>query len=117
MARLAAELKEAGMQPPSPEALITDAIDADLLTLLIHEGTAIRLNNISLRQTIVFHRDAVADGARTLKTNYPGQTAFTTGEARATLNTTRKYIVPLLEHLDTKGMTIRIGNTRYMADV
>jgi selenocysteine-specific elongation factor len=117
MARLARELKEAGMQPPSPEALIADAIDADLLTLLIHEGTAIRLNNISLRQTIVFHRDAVADAARTLKANYPGQTAFTTGEARATLNTTRKYIVPLLEHLDTKGMTIRIGNTRYMADV
>ena len=117
MGRLAAKLKEAGIRPPSQETLIVDAIDADLLNLLIRDGTAIRLNNISLRQTIVFHRDAIADAARTLKASYPGQTAFTTGEARATLNTTRKFIVPLLEHLDSKGTTIRIGDMRYMADV
>lgn len=117
MARLAAELKEAGMRPPSLETLIADAIDADLLNLLIHEGTAIRMNNISLRQTIVFHRDAVADAAGTLKASYPGQMAFTTGDARATLNTTRKFIVPLLEHLDSKGATIRIGDMRYRAGV
>lgn len=117
MAHLAAELKEGGMQPPSPEALIADPIDADLLNLLIHEGAAIRLNNISLRQTIVFHRDAVADAARKLKASYPGQMAFTTGEARATLNTTRKFIVPLLEHLDSNDTTIRIGDMRYMAGV
>ncbi len=117
MACLAAELKEAGMKPPSLETVIADTIDADLLTLLIHKGTAIRLNNVSLRQTVVFHCDAVADAARVLKANYPGKTAFTTGEARATLNTTRKFIVPLLEHLDSKGTTIRIGDTRYIADV
>jgi selenocysteine-specific elongation factor len=117
MARLAAELKTGCLKPPSPDTLISDAIDADLVALLIHEGTAIRLNNVSLGQAIVFHRDAVAGAARTLRGCYPGQTAFTTGEARAVLNTTRKFIVPLLEHFDSQGTTIRIGDTRHMVDV
>jgi len=117
MACMAAKLKESGLAPPAPDAFITGPDDADLLALLIHEGTAIRLNNVSLRQSLAFHSDAIAAAARTLRSTYPGQTAFTTGEARSTLNTTRKFIVPILEHLDSRGTTIRIGDTRYMADV
>jgi len=114
---MAAKLKESGLAPPSPDSFITGPDDADLLALLIHEGTAIRLNNVSLRQSLAFHADAIAAAARTLRSAYPGQTSFTTGEARSTLNTTRKFIVPILEHLDSRGTTVRTGDTRYMADV
>ena len=117
MACMAAKLKESGLAPPSPDSFITGPDDADLLALLIHEGTAIRLNNVSLRQSLAFHADAIAAAARTLRSAYPGQTSFTTGEARSTLNTTRKFIVPILEHLDSRGTTVRTGDTRYMADV
>jgi selenocysteine-specific elongation factor len=117
MACMDAKLKESGLAPPAPDTFITGPYDADLLALLIHEGTAIRLNNVSLRQSLAFHSDAIAAAARTLRSSYPGQTAFTTGEARATLNTTRKFIVPILEHLDSQGTTIRIGDTRHMAKV
>lgn len=117
MACMAAKLKVSGLAPPAPGTLIAGADDADLLALLIHEGTAIRLNNVSLKQSLVFHADAIAAAVRTLTSSYPGQATFATGEARAALNTTRKFIVPLLEHLDSQGTTIRIGDTRYMADV
>jgi selenocysteine-specific elongation factor len=33
---------------------------------------------------------------------------FTTSEARQALNTTRRVAVPLLEHLDRRGWTVRL---------
>ncbi|WP_373009608.1 selenocysteine-specific translation elongation factor [Hyphomonas sp.] len=116
MASIIAKLKESALAPPASDSLLIDPVDADLLALLIHEGTVIRLNNVSLKQSLVFHSCAIAAAIRTLKSSYPGQTAFSTGEARATLKTTRKFIVPILEHLDSRGATVRIGDARYMAD-
>jgi len=116
MASMTARLMESPLAPPAPDSLAADPVDSDLLALLIHEGTAIRLNNISLKQSLVFHSDAIASAITTLRSSYPGQTAFSTGEARATLKTTRKFIVPILEHLDSRGVTIRIGDMRYIAD-
>ena len=31
------------------------------------------------------------------------------------LKTTRKYIVPVLEHLDAQGVTVRNGDLRHLA--
>ena len=114
---MVAKLKTGDVSPPAPETLFAGPDDADLLALLVHEGVALRLNNVSLGQSLVFHADAIAAAAIILKTRYPGETAFTTGEAREALNTTRKFIIPILEYLDSQGTTIRRGDTRYIADV
>ena len=37
---------------------------------------------------------------------------FTTSEARALLGTTRRVIIPLLEHLDQAGVTQRLPDDR-----
>ena len=37
---------------------------------------------------------------------------FTTSDARQALGTTRRVVIPLLEHLDARGWTRRDGNTR-----
>ncbi|PJE97843.1 selenocysteine-specific translation elongation factor [Streptomyces carminius] len=37
---------------------------------------------------------------------------FTTSEARRALDTTRRVAVPLLEHLDARGLTVRLDGTR-----
>ncbi|MCI0385458.1 selenocysteine-specific translation elongation factor [Streptomyces sp. CNQ085] len=37
---------------------------------------------------------------------------FTTSEARRALDTTRRVVIPLLEHLDASGLTARLDNTR-----
>lgn len=114
MAALERLLKTQGLAPAGPAAFTREQEDADLLSLLIHHGRVIRLNNISLKQEILLHADAVAMAAQELKAAYPGQVAFTTGEARAALNTSRKYIVPLLEHFDTVGLTFRRADMRHL---
>ncbi|GAA2461044.1 selenocysteine-specific translation elongation factor [Streptomyces macrosporus] len=37
---------------------------------------------------------------------------FTTSEARRALDTTRRVVIPLLEHLDARGLTVRLDTTR-----
>ena len=57
----------------------------------------------------------IGQAQRTLAAAFPPPTAFTTSEARTALGTSRKFIVPLLEHLDALGMTLRDGDTRQIA--
>ena len=117
MGMLEGQLKSAGLAPPGAGILIREPFDADLTELLIDAETVIRLFNVSLKQTILLHAGAVRDAARILRETFPGEAAFTTGEARAALNTSRKYIVPLLEHFDAAGITRRKADTRFMVSV
>ncbi len=114
MGRLASQFKAQGLTPSGTAALIENPEDAELLELLIDTGALIRLNNVSLKQTICFHAEAVSSAIQTLRTSFPGETAFTTGEAREALKTSRKHIVPLLEYLDAAGIARRWGDTRHM---
>ncbi|MFN3430767.1 MAG: SelB C-terminal domain-containing protein [Candidatus Sericytochromatia bacterium] len=41
---------------------------------------------------------------------------FTTSEARELLGTSRKYVIPLLEYLDSQGVTRRVGDTRVVVE-
>jgi selenocysteine-specific elongation factor len=114
METIALEIASGGLMPSRIDVLMRAPGDEDLLELLIEDRLVIRLFNVSLKQTILFHTEAVRDAARVLREGFPGQAAFTTGEARAALRTSRKYIVPLLEHFDAAGITLRKGNTRYI---
>ena len=113
MEEIALDLASDGLTPSGINVVMRAPGDDDLIELLIEAGTVIRLFNVSLKQTILFHARAVRDAARVLKESFPGETVFTTGEARAALRTSRKYIVPLLEHFDAAGITRRKGDTRY----
>jgi selenocysteine-specific elongation factor len=115
-----AALRDGGARPPdvaAGEGAVEglEGNDEALVRLLIDTGRAVSLRNVGLRQTLVFHRDAVAAAVTTLREAFPWATPFTTGEARAALGTSRKFIVPLLEHLDTLGETVRDGDVRRVA--
>ena len=111
--RIEACLQDGGLMPPDLATLADEAPDgAALLQLLIDTGRAVSLRNHALRQTLVFHPDALRAAASSLRAAFPDATAFTTGEARAALQTTRKFIVPVLEYLDTQGQTAREGDVR-----
>ncbi|ABI76610.1 selenocysteine-specific translation elongation factor [Hyphomonas neptunium ATCC 15444] len=111
---LARQLQADGLTPSGTAALIRSPEDAELLELLVERGEVIRLSNVSLKQTIWLHAEAVSSAIQMLRTGFPGETAFTTGEAREALKTSRKHIVPLLEYLDAAGITQRQGDTRCM---
>ncbi len=99
-------LLQGGARPPSVG-------NPDFEALLLHEGRAVRLHNVALGQWVMFHRRALVDAAQTLRESFDG--TFTTGQARALLQTSRKFIVPLLEHFDSTGITKRDGEVRRIA--
>lgn len=84
----------------------------DLLDLMVWNEHAVRLYNHSLKQTLVLHSETIREAIMSLKKAFPGEEPFKTGEARDVLSTNRKTIVPLLEHLDTCGITRRDGDSR-----
>jgi selenocysteine-specific elongation factor len=61
-----------------------------------------------------FH-GAWIEGARKTLADLAKRTGgFTASEAREALGTTRKYVIPLLEALDEKGFTKRVGDRRVL---
>ncbi|WP_397420288.1 SelB C-terminal domain-containing protein [Phenylobacterium sp.] len=110
-------LREGGLTPPDPARLTGgDPGLSDLLQLLIEGGRAISLRNVSLRQTLVFHPASLDEAVATLGSAFPPPLTFTTGEARAALGTSRKFIVPVLEYLDEMGRTTREGDVRRVVE-
>ncbi len=114
--RIEASLLAGGAAPPGAALLSgQEGEDRELLQLLVESGRALSLRNVALRQTLVFHRRALDSALETLRSTFPTGSAFTTGEARAALGTSRKFIVPLLEHFDAAGFTLRDGDVRQIA--
>lgn len=108
-------IRHGAVTPPDIATVLEVPDDADLLALLTGTGRVVAMVNVGLNQRLVFHADALACAARDLTAAFPPATRFTTGQARAALATTRKFIVPVLEHFDAQGITLRSGDTRQMA--
>ncbi len=121
--QIEAAFRASGMMPPNiggPADIgglaDPDAGDPALLGLLIESGRLVSLRNVALRQTLAFHVEALDEAVETLRHAFPPPARFTTGEARAALGTSRKFIVPALEFLDARGATVRQGDVRQVAD-
>jgi len=98
--------------PPLAELAGHKGHDRDLIELLVASGRAVFLRNVSLKQTLVFHKKALDFAHGRLLDAFPPPTEFATGEARAALETSRKFAIPLLEHFDKIGLTRRTGDVR-----
>ena len=112
------QFRAGGMTPPSPKDLVgTTPDDPALVDLLTDTGGLVSLRNVALRQTLIFHPEALDAAVQTLSAAFPPPTEFTTAQAREALATSRKFIVPVLEHLDARGDTVRAGDTRQVVKV
>jgi selenocysteine-specific elongation factor len=82
-------------------------VGTEVLNALIEQGSIVRLgdNVLFLRET---YQEAIARIVAFMQEN--GK--ITVAEARDITGTTRKYILPLLEHLDALHITRRIGDER-----
>ena len=107
-------MRAGGTSPPDVRQFDAPE-DADLIALMVAQERLVSLANIALKQQVVFHAATIGQAQRSLAAIFPPPTAFTTSEARTALDTSRKFIVPLLEHLDALGMTLRDGDTRQIA--
>lgn len=110
---LEGRVRQGGVTPPDAGALATPGSeDAALVQLLVDLGALVALRNHALRQTLVFHVEVFDEARASLRLAFPPPVEFTTGEARAALGTSRKFIVPILEFLDARGDAVRQGDIR-----
>ena len=113
---LAALFRRAGLAPPdAAEVAAGDPRRQAALRFLVQRGVLVRTVDAVQRRTILFHREAIAEAAARLAAA-PGGLAkgFTAGEAGALLGISRKYGIPLLEHLDAARVTRRVGDRRFL---
>ncbi|MBN1441140.1 MAG: selenocysteine-specific translation elongation factor [Planctomycetes bacterium] len=96
-----AEMAEASGWPPEPTA--------ELFDLLAERGD---LQKIA--ESIYFHAETIAESRRRLREHLEREGSMTAADARNLLETTRKYIIPLLEQLDREGLTYRKGDLRML---
>ena len=95
---------------PAPLAEVAEDVgaDDDLLTVLRSTGQLVDLPGLDAAVTAGALERAIA----TLSTLQGDHGPFTASQARETLGTTRRFALPLLELLDTTGVTTREGDLR-----
>jgi selenocysteine-specific elongation factor len=114
--KLVLELVErGGFQPPTEKDLGTEArlpvdVFRKVIDLVIGEGEIVRLE-----PGVVMHKSAVDQAAAKIGAYLKEHGEATAGDLKNLLGTSRKYAVPLLEHLDRIGLTRRRGDKRTLA--
>jgi selenocysteine-specific elongation factor len=110
--RLDKLFQETGFSPPSfEEALagVDKKLAQQVRVALLESG---RL--VDVGESVVLHRDAVALAEQRVRALFAQKPELTASEIRQELGTTRKYLIPLLNYLDSRGVTQRKGEVRIL---
>lgn len=116
MARLAERLRAAGFQPPDPHELAaTHPRARTALDRLLRAGLIVRAADRAQKRDLLFHRDTVRRAQELLGPLLRAEPGLLTRDAGEALGVSRKYSIPLLEHLDAIRFTRRVGDRRVLA--
>ena len=102
------QLQEAPFSPPG-RAEIEAVVGAEATAALIDQGILVKISD-----TLLFSRDAYAEAIGRILAHLRAQQTITVAEARDLLGTTRRYMLALLEHLDERRITRRVGDDRVL---
>jgi selenocysteine-specific elongation factor len=80
-----------------------------MLSLLADGGTLLKL-----KDGVILHRDAVAEAESLARKEIAEKGPLEASRFRDLTGTSRKYVIPILEHLDAVGVTRREGNARVL---
>lgn len=100
-------LDRSGLRPPSKANLATTAKAEQAMKFLIRSGKIIELD-----AKIVISQKAAQAAAEQVCHYIQTNGQATASELRQHLDSTRKIVMPLLEHFDAQGITRRDGNHR-----
>jgi selenocysteine-specific elongation factor len=109
-ARVEAALDEAGVGLLGEAALGELGADRKATALLVRLGVLVPIPPGGW-----LGRTALEGAVATLRRTFGDGRPFSAGEAREALGTTRRTAIPLLEHLDRTGVTVRQGDLRRLA--
>jgi selenocysteine-specific elongation factor len=110
--RLLARIREAGLAPPTLDALaaemrVDDRSLRDLLEHLVREGLVVRVS-----PQLFFAREPIEGLRRRLTEYLRAHGAIEPAAYKSLTGQTRKHTVPLMEHFDAEKLTVRRGNVR-----
>ena len=97
-------LEKEPYSPPTDQPL-----DSELLGLLISQGKVVRVND-----SVVFAASAYRDMTDRIIAHLQEQGTITVADARTMFDSSRKYVLPLLEYLDQQRITRRVGDDRVL---
>jgi selenocysteine-specific elongation factor len=106
-ARVEDALAEGGVTGLSEAALAQLGADRRLLAALVRLGVLVPVG-----AGLYLGRDALDQAVASLRAAFPDGRTFSATEAKQAMGTTRKTAIPLLEHLDRGGVTVRQGDLR-----
>jgi selenocysteine-specific elongation factor len=110
--RIAAQLQAAGLAPPDPKTIITSLAAKRATDRLLREGLVIRAVDRAKDKEILFHQEAVEHAIRLLAPLLEQPSGLLATDVGAALGISRKYSMPLLDHLDSIRFTKRINDRR-----
>ncbi len=113
-ARAHEALLAAGFQPPAPEELarLLSCGAAELqraLEVLVDQGAA-----VDIGKGLYFASSRLAEARAAIIENCARHAQLSIPDLRDHLATTRKWLIPLLEHFDVQGLTLRQGAHRVL---
>jgi selenocysteine-specific elongation factor len=100
---------------PPGRAEIEAEVGSEVLGALLEQGVLVRLGNVA--DPVYFLRESYDEAVERLIAYLREHETITAAEARDLLGTSRKYILPLLEHLDERRITRRQGDQRMLGIV
>ena len=100
-------MREFQAQPTTPPATRDAAalVGEDVLAALFEQGRLVQVN-----EDVLFDADTYAELVRQVEQFIEREGSITVAQARDLFNTSRKYVLALLEHLDSIGVTRRTGD-------
>ncbi len=94
----------------NPYAPVIDKLpDAELLNLLLEQGRVVKVSN-----NVFFFPEAYEQMVRKVTAHIKAEGKITVAQVRDILGTSRKYALALMEHLDEKKVTRRVGDERVL---
>ena len=97
-------LASAPYSPPTDNLL-----EPELVSMLADEGKVVRVS-----ETVVFTSKAYAEMIQRISTFAGERGQVTVADVRDMFDTSRKYAISLLDHLDQQGVTRRVGDARVL---
>ena len=112
--RLVTAYQEGGLTPPNLKDVFaqlsgTPAEKREVLDLVVKKGDLVRV-----KSDLFFHREALERVRDLLLKHFRGHEMLTTQEFKEQTGLSRKYLIPLLEYFDLKGLTMRVGESRVL---
>jgi selenocysteine-specific elongation factor len=110
--QIAETLRRSGLTPPNPSTIVTGAQSKRAVDRLLRAGIVVRAVDRAKDREILFHKDAIEDAQRRLAPLLEHGPGLLVTEITAALGISRKYCMPLLDHLDTIRFTRRVNDRR-----